>query len=96
MVLVGPSSGAGGGAEAVEYQRGQAEIAVAGGERDEHACIAEADDIGFAVAADVRHGPVIEVVAAPAPGARIRTERGRAQMRGFEWFPIVKVPSSKR
>ena len=74
MVVAGPAAGV---AEAGKLERGRPERAAAGGERDIDARVAEADDVGHAVAVHVGELARILVVAVqpPAPGAKLESSK---------------------
>src|SRR5439155_589248 len=68
-IVAGPAAGGGAGAEAAEIESRRGEGAVAGRPRYPDPILAEADNVGLAVAGDIAHHARIGVLAGPAAGA---------------------------
>src|SRR5262249_10769033 len=77
-VLAGPAAGV--GTEGGKLQRGGGKVPASGGERHIDTGLAEADDVGHAVAVNVRKRTRVGIVAAPAAG--VGTEGGKPERGG--------------
>src|SRR5262249_7653355 len=76
----GPAAGAGTATDGGELERGHRKVPTSGGQRHINTGLAEADDVGAAVAVHVGERARVGVVAAPAAG--VGTEGGKLERGG--------------